>query len=99
MPTILHLLNQNKPSWCEGEVLPSLGGNMDQQRSIFAMDGKKNHRLKPLTRATFSIIRWPYKLINYRGYAGYEDIDELYHLENDPDELNNLLKSKPDIVF
>jgi hypothetical protein len=36
------------------------------------------------------MIKGDYKLIHYRGYDGYDDVYELYHLRDDPEELDNL---------
>ena len=98
VPTILDLMNQNQLSISEGVALPSLGGTEDNDRIIFSMYTQQNAKLKPLTNVTYSAIQWPYKLINYRGYQGYDDIVELYNLETDPDELNNLAKENHTIV-
>jgi len=99
MPTVLHLAGAPQPDWHEGQLLPTLGGSENRGRAIFCMDGKANHRLKPIKIGTFSAIRWPYKLIHYSGYTGYDDVDELYNIENDPEELHNIAKENPSIVF
>jgi hypothetical protein len=39
------------------------------------------------------MIKGDYKLIHYRGYDGYDDVYELYHLRDDPEELDNLYTS------
>ena len=87
------------PDWCEGEVLPKLGGKQNSDRIVFAIDAKENSSFTPIAKATFSATQWPYKLINYQGYQGFEDVSELYDLENDPEELNDLSESKPNIVL
>jgi membrane-anchored protein YejM (alkaline phosphatase superfamily) len=98
LPTILQLINRNLPTWLEGRPLPIDAQSQDPGRIIFSMDAKENNKMKPLTKAAFSAIQWPYKLNNYRGYPGYDNIDELFDLSNDPDELNNLAASHPAVV-
>ena len=39
-------------------------------------------------------IQWPFKLIQHRGYDRLNNSDELFDLENDPDELGNLTSQK-----
>ncbi len=97
-PTILRLTNQDLPDWMEGTPLPIFDEAEETGRVIFSIEGKENPKMKPLTKAMFSAIRWPYKLIHYRGYPGYDNIDELFHLDNDPEELDNLAASHPSIV-
>jgi len=98
MPTILSIAGQSVPEWCEGEVLPGLGGEASAQRSIYSVEAKSNYAYQPLSMATFSLIKESYKLIQYRGYKGYEDVSELYDLKNDPDELDDLSKTNPSLV-
>jgi arylsulfatase A-like enzyme len=98
VPTILDLMNQNHLNISEGVSLPTLGGIEDKDRIIFSMYTQQNAKLKPLTNVTYSAIQWPYKLINYRGYLDYDDVVELYNLEIDPDELDNIAKEKNTVV-
>lgn len=97
-PTIIHLASQKTPEWCEGKLLPALGGVEDSERVIFAVEAKSNYKLKPIAKATFSAIQGRYKLITYKGYEGFDKVDELYDLENDPEELRNLANEKSSIV-
>jgi arylsulfatase A-like enzyme len=90
LPTLLHLTDQSVPDWCEGQLLPELGGDRDPDRVVFSVEAKENAMNRPLTRATVAMIRGTYKLIHYIGYQGYQDEYELYDLENDPEELEDL---------
>ena len=90
MPTILHILQKEIPSWIEGKLLPGFGGIEDVDRSIFPMMAKDNPAFQPIRRATFSLIRGPYELFFFTGYPGHEDWFELYHLLEDPQELQDL---------
>jgi arylsulfatase A-like enzyme len=98
MPTILKLENQNLPKWLEGKSLPIFDETNNTERIIFSMDGRKNNKMGSLKKAELCAIKWPYKLIHYRGYPGYDNVDELYNLDNDPEELENLAASLPSIV-
>lgn len=91
LPTLLHLTGQQIPAWCEGRVLPNFvdqPGN--QERNIFAVDAKRNPKLAPLQRATFSLRKGEYKLIHYRGYRERKSSYELYKLTTDKEEVEDL---------
>jgi arylsulfatase A-like enzyme len=90
LPTLLHLTGRPVPDWCEGRLLPELGGNEDSDRTVYSVEAKLNSMRRPLTRATVAMVRGAYKLIHYFGYEGYESEFELYDLGNDPDELEDL---------
>jgi arylsulfatase A-like enzyme len=90
LPTILQAAHKEIPLWIEGKLLPGLGGVEGTQRSIFPMMAKDNAAFQPLTHATFALIKGSHELIFYTGYPGYDDSFELYHLEEDPHELQNL---------
>jgi arylsulfatase A-like enzyme len=95
MPTFLKLANLPIPEWCFGKPLPGLGGNDTSERSIFIVEAKENPSYQPLSKASVAVIQGQYKLVHYIGYEKYADNYELYDLENDPDELDNLYDSHP----
>ncbi len=93
LPTLTHLSGAEVPSWCEGQLLPGFGGPENAEQSVFMMDAKENSAFAPLRhRASFALRKGPYKLICYRGFSEYAGKDqfELYDIENDPEELNDL---------
>jgi arylsulfatase A-like enzyme len=100
LPTLIHhITDQPIPDWCEGDLLPDLGGTRDNNRSVFSVEAKENPAYAPLHRGTFAMIQGKYKLIHYSGYPGYEDEYELYDLEDDPEELHNLYSPKNSIAI
>jgi arylsulfatase A-like enzyme len=90
LPTILQIAGKELPPWIEGKPLPGLGGAEEAARSIFPLMAKDNAAFRPLTHATFVMIKGGYELLLYTGYPGHDDRYELYHLDEDPDELQNL---------
>jgi len=91
LPTLLHIAGSAIPEWCEGKLLPELGGRLDPDRSIVSMDAKENPAKRPLTHGTFSLIKGGFKLTYYTGYKErYERFFEFYDLEQDPEELHDL---------
>jgi arylsulfatase A-like enzyme len=94
LPTLLHLTSQEIPAWCEGEVLPKLGGLDDPKRAIYSVEAKTNSAFAPLSIVTVAMRRNNHKLIYYSGY-GYEPWFELYDMDVDPEELTDLYPSTP----
>jgi arylsulfatase len=90
LPTILQITGKEIPEWVEGMTLPGFGGTQDTERSVFPLMAKDNAAFRSLTHATFALINGGYELLFYTGYPGHEDQYELYHLEADPHELQNL---------
>ena len=97
LPTLLHLAGRDIPDWCEGAVLPGLGGKDDFERSTFSVEAKGNAAYAPLTKVSVALRKGNYKLTYYTGYD-QQDVFELYHQENDPEELEDLSVSQPDIA-
>lgn len=95
LPTLIHLAGKSIPEWCEGTVLPGLGGMMNAERDIFVVEAKKNPANLPLRKATTVLIKDNFKLIHYFGYKHYNDEYELYDLKNDPNEINDIFPSYP----
>jgi arylsulfatase A-like enzyme len=94
LPTLLGLTGQPVPAWCEGKPLPGLGGVEDFERSTYSIEAKQNSAFAPLTKATFALRKGNQKLIYYTGYEK-EDSFELYDLDADIEEMNDLYPSQP----
>ena len=97
----MRMVGKEVPDWLEGQLLPPYHNNPSSlhSRSIYAMDSRKNLKFKIYGEATFAMIKENYKLIHY--YKQPKDLKtyfELYDLENDPEELNDLYASKRGIV-
>ncbi len=99
LPTLLHIYDQTIPEWGEGQILPTFNAsNSIRGRTIFAMDNKGSPRHGPFTSGTFMAINGDYKLIHYIRGQGETIEDELYDLARDPEELENLIATKPSIA-
>jgi arylsulfatase A-like enzyme len=95
LPTLLQVAGRPRPEWCEGEVLPSLGGRDPASgRAVYCMDAKGSSRFGPLGKRTVSVVQDQQKLVHYLGYPEYDDAYELYDLREDPRELRNLYASR-----
>lgn len=98
LPTLLHVTGQKPADWAEGAVLPPFGETPpDPGRSIYALQARGAEKSGPIDEATAMLVRGGYKLAYYFGYKrlglGGERI-ELYNIEDDPEELNNLYTSQ-----
>ena len=75
--------------------------SMQSDRPIVTLRGKGIEDGKPIHKGSAMLIRGNYKLIYVFGYVGDlegGELTELYDLEDDPEELNDLAPSRPDIV-
>lgn len=100
VPTFLHLAGQTIPDACEGTLLPTFGNDPAGDRFVYSVEAKLNNSFTPLTTATLTAYQGPYKLIHY---IGYEELDgqaynELFDLENDPQELENLAADRKSVT-
>lgn len=98
LPTLLHVTDQQPVAWTEGVVLPPYSvSNSDKTRNIYVIEAKRNAKYAPFSIATTTIRKENYKLMYFIGYeelgAESERI-ELYDLDKDPEELNNISKKK-----
>jgi arylsulfatase A-like enzyme len=90
LPTLLSLAGRDIPADVEGILLPGLGGTEDAARPVFSMEAKESSSFQPFTRASFSITKGAKKLIYYKGYEKYPEAFELYDLQEDIQEKNDL---------
>ena len=97
LPTLLYLTGQQPADWTEGMVLPPFSVSYPgDTRSVFTLEARTNDKFGPLKVATLAMIKGNYKLVYFLGYAeltGEERI-ELYDLESDSEEMNDLSSSK-----
>ncbi len=93
LPTLAALTGNPIPDWAEGSPLPTLGGSPDPQRVTFSVEAKSNSSFERLRKVSVAMYKGPYKLTYYTS-SDY-NFFELYNLETDPEELNNLIDSQP----
>jgi arylsulfatase A-like enzyme len=88
LPTVLHIIGQEIPSWCEGQVLPTFKGETPRaDRLIYAVEAKENQKSGPLRSGTVALISGQHKLVHYFGFQNFENEFELYDIQEDPEEL------------
>jgi hypothetical protein len=56
------------------------------------MVAKDNAAFRPIKRATFTLIKGAYELFYFTGYPDHPDAFELYNLQEDPQELQDLFR-------
>jgi arylsulfatase A-like enzyme len=90
LPTFLKIAGREPSVSLEGKVLPGLGGG-EEVRSIYSMEAKGCSSFGNLKNGvTLSMIKGDRKLIYYTGYPKHQDTFELYNLNNDVEEMNDL---------
>ena len=91
LPTILSIAGKESSSDIDGRVLPGFGGEVDEDRPIISMVAVDNSAFGIIKKAVITMRKREFKLIAYLGYEDrYEKSFELYYLETDPEELNDL---------
>lgn len=91
VPTLLHIMDESIPEWCEGEILPPFSETPSVvDRAIYSVEAKSNPKHGPLNKATVAISKGDLKLIYYKGYNGFDGEFEMYDLAQDPEELNDI---------
>ena len=97
LPTLLNIAGKEIPAVLDGQVLSGFGGEEDDERAIFSLYAAQNSVFLPLQKAAISMRKGAYKLIAYFGYPDYDDVYELYNLESDPEEVDDLTQSQPGV--
>jgi arylsulfatase A-like enzyme len=98
LPTLLNVTGQNIPEWVEGVVLPPYAQTSPEpERKLYVVQAKQNDPRAPLRRATTSLVQGRYKLVYFFGYdelGGDGERIELYDVEADPEELEDLFPAQ-----
>ena len=95
LPTLLSIAGKDIPMVLDGRVLPGFGGDENSERAIYSMYAAQNSVFLPLRKAAISMHKGPYKLTGYFGYSGYDNVYELYNLQDDPEEMRDLSQENP----
>jgi arylsulfatase A-like enzyme len=104
IPTLLKVTGHPIPEGMEGEIMPPFAeGAASADRSIFTVEAKlsQDPLHKPLNPLSLMMVKGKYKVIRYAGYhelGNQGPVVEFYDLENDPEELTDLVASKPSIA-
>ena len=98
LPTLLYWSNKKIPSWCEGNILPPFNASgTGSNRSVFSVQARNNDKYSSFKHATIMLLKENYKLTYGYGYEELKDIGdlvELYDIQNDPEELENLYPTR-----
>jgi arylsulfatase A-like enzyme len=94
LPTLLQVTGHAAAAWTEGTVLPPFSqSEPDPERVVYSMYTNRSIPDKAITHATAMLVRGRYKVMYFFGYPelgeGVERV-ELYDLQADPEELNDL---------
>lgn len=95
LPTIAHLTGNPIPEWSEGRLLPALGGEPNEGRSVYSMDAKFNSSFSRLVNYSMSLTRGSHRLTYYCYPKDDYQKFEFYDLAADPQEMNDLYSSSP----
>jgi len=99
LPTMKYVIDGSIPSWSEGTVLPPYKTISEENApDVFAIQSKGTKKTEPILRATAMMVRRNHKLTRFWGYEQLDqELIELYDLDNDPQELNNLYQKDDDL--
>jgi arylsulfatase A-like enzyme len=94
--TVLEFAEIPVPSWMEGRSLvPLMRGETLPQRPSFSMNFEGNRsRWQPIESGSIAVWDGEYKLIHYLE----KNESLLFNLKEDPDELDNLFLTQPDVA-
>ena len=103
LPTLLHVTGQKAADWVDGVILPPFAASApDPERNIYAFQAYRSDPDSTLKQATGMLVKGKYKLTYYSGYYDELGADgklvQLFDLESDPEELNDLSSLEKDVV-
>ncbi len=104
LPTLAHLTGHQTPEWAEGTILsPYAPTSQDPARNIFVLQSPENEQYAPIEKATVILVKGRYKLMYILGdkrikEIGLDEHVQLFDVESDPEELNDLSLSHKEIA-
>lgn len=101
LPTLAHVTGHPLPDWTEGVVLPPYSdAAYAPDRSIYVVRAARNPPTERLSRASISLVKGRYKLLDFFGYEdkGFQELVKLFDLQADPEEMNDLSLALPDVT-
>lgn len=101
LPTLAHLTGEKIPDWTEGVILPPFSSAVQiPDRNIYLARAVKNDPNAALSMASTMLVRENYKLHYYFGYpeVSSDGLVRLYDVKSDPEEMSDLVQSKPDVA-
>jgi arylsulfatase A-like enzyme len=101
LPTLAHATDQEVPDWTEGRVMaPFSESASSEEKSVSSIQVEIEDEEGDVLAATAMLIQNDYKLIWSFGYKQLqgEELVELYDLQADSEELNNLSADKKGIT-
>jgi choline-sulfatase len=101
LPTVMKLAGASAPDWSDGIILPPFAEpRTESQRGVYALQAEKTGMNEKITRASVILVKDRYKLLDYFGYegSGTGEFLRLFDIQSDPDELNDLAATRPELV-
>ena len=71
------------------------------ERAVFSLQARENPPLNPFEHAVAMMIKGRYKMLYFYGFPEFgeeNELVEMYDLEKDPEEMNNLYSLDWDIA-
>jgi arylsulfatase A-like enzyme len=105
LPTLLDLTDKPSPEGMEGEVLPPFNSNNPDLRTIYSVDFRRSLKFSPPTDGTIMLRKGSSKLSFFFGTQNYysrldnNTLFELYNIDEDPEELNNLFNRSEQLTI
>jgi arylsulfatase A-like enzyme len=104
LPTLSYVTEQKIPDWTEGTLMPPYApDNQDTNRNIYVVQARENEQNARLEKTTLVMIKGKYKLIYSLhdleiSEIGLSEYAQLFDIEADPEELNDLYSSRSDLA-
>ena len=89
-PTVMDMARISKAEWLSGHSLMPIAAGQSAARQEGVLS---QYHSNFANSSIFMLRRGPWKYVAYPGYEA-----QLFHLDKDPEEMNNLAVSRPDVT-